>query len=234
MVIPFHIVSTQADMTSVDAAAAISTYLEIISILAQAVERPFGALPNRPKFPTRPTGRLQLVLRVSLSYGSPLVLRVTAMAPKAKPPAQFFLDLPFDVWALPRFITLQMAEEVAEVECPTSWEYLWQDNAEIAAPTVAMVWELFAANLPEARRLPRDTSHLFMVRVVPRDTLTTSDEIRWVIRIRYLGAGEFTETPWVSLQGFIPPQKGVMKGQGDGKGKAKGSGASKGAGKGPY
>ena len=229
MVIPFHIVSTQADMTSADAA---------ISISAQAVERPFGALPNRPKFPTRPTGRLQLVLRVSLSYGSPLVLRVTAMAPKARrPPAQFFLDLFFEVLALPRIITLQMAEDMAEVECPTSWEDLFLPSEGMyRAPTVAMVWELFAANLPELRRAPADTSHLFIVRQPPRDTVSMSDEVRWNIRVRCLGAGDFVETPYASLQGFIPPQQGVMKGQGkgDGKGKAKGSGASKGAGKGPY
>ena len=198
--------------------------------MAQALLRPFARA-----FALLVALSSALVLRVSLSYGTPLVLRVTAMAPKALPPAQFFIDLPFDVLALPRFITLEMGEEVFQVECPTSWEYLWQDNAQtFAAPSVAMVWELFAANLPEIRRAPKGTSHLFVVRQVPRDSITDSDEIHWNICMRYLGAGQFTETSWARARGFIPPQKGVMKGRGKGDGKGKGSGASKGAGKGPY
>ena len=155
------------------------------------------------------------------------------MAPKALPPAQFFIDLPFDVLALPRFITLEMGEEVIVVDSPTSWEYLWQDTSQtFAAPSVAMVWELFAATLPDIRRAPRGTSHIFVVREVPRDTITDSDEIRWHIRL--------TENSFVARargfvppRGFIPPQRGG-KGDGKGKGNSKGKGKGKGAGKGPY
>ena len=204
----------------------ISTPVAIWSQLQAQLSRALELTQSpRGSTPLCPTGQ-------SLSFGSPLVLRVAAMAPKGRPPAQFFLDLPFDVVVLPRFITLQMADEILEVECPTSWE---DGFVMYRAPTVAMVWELFVANLPELRRAPADTSHLFIVRQPPRDTVSMSDEVRWNIRVRCLGAGDFVETPYASLHGFIPPlAAGKGAGKGKGKGKGKGSGTAKGAGKGPY